>query len=168
MNEELLKVIVQLFAIVAKERITEDEKGNLRDFLAIHISHDSIPYYLSIFDEHIENTKTAQVELSDADDDTLEYIDDWANIMQMCKKINEGLTRQQKIVLLLKLIELMLQDGIISERQSNLIFYIGEVINVKQERDAEHWKEQKGWNKEVIINIKKLNENVIILNERVK
>ena len=132
MNEELLKVIVQLFAIVAKERITEDEKGNLRDFLAIHISHDSIPYYLGIFDEHIENTKTAQLELSDADDDTLEYVDDWANIMQMCKKINEGLTRQQKIVLLLKLIELMLQDGIISERQSNLIYYIGEVINVHQ------------------------------------
>jgi ABC-type multidrug transport system ATPase subunit len=132
MNEELLKVIVQLFAIVAKERITEDEKENLRDFLAIHISHDSIPYYLSLFEEHVENTKTANIELSDTDDETLEYIDDWANVMQMCKKINEGLTRQQKIVLLLKLIELMLQDGIISERQSNLIFYIGKVINVKQ------------------------------------
>lgn len=132
MNEELLKVIVQLFAIVAKERITEDEKGNLRDFLAIHISHDSVPYYLSIFDEHIENAKRVQIDIINADDDTLEYIDDWANIMQMCKKINAGLTRQQKIVLLLKLIELMLQDGMVSERQSNLIYYIGEVINVKQ------------------------------------
>jgi ABC-type multidrug transport system ATPase subunit len=132
MNEELLKVIVQLFAVVAKERITEAEKENLRDFLAIHVSHDTIPYYLSFFEEHVENAKRANVDLQDADDVTLEYIDDWANIMQMCKKINEGLTRQQKIVLLLKLIELMLQDGIISERQSNLIYYIGEVINVKQ------------------------------------
>ena len=132
MNEELLKVIVQLFAIVAKERITEAERENLRDFLSIHVSHDSVPYYLEIFEEYIENAKRT-VEIQDTDDDTLEYVDDWANIVQMCKKINEGLTRQQKIVLLLKIIELMLQDGIISERQSNLIYYIGEIINVKQE-----------------------------------
>jgi hypothetical protein len=30
MSEELLKAIVQLFAIVAKERITEDERANIK------------------------------------------------------------------------------------------------------------------------------------------
>jgi ABC-type multidrug transport system ATPase subunit len=133
MNEELLKAIVKLFAIVAKERITDDERSNVRDFLAIHLSHDSVPVYMAIFDRHIETANAEVVELDHDDDETKEYVDDWANIMKLCKLINEGLTKQQKLVLLLKLFELMLQDGLLSERQSNLIFYIGEVIKVSQE-----------------------------------
>jgi len=133
MNEELLKAIVKLFAIVAKERITDAERSNVRDFLAIHLSHDSMQFYMELFDQHIETVNADALDLTDSDNDTIEYVDDWANIMQLCKLINEGLTKQQKIVLLLKLIELMLQDGEISERQSNLIYYIGEVIKVAQE-----------------------------------
>lgn len=133
MNEELLKAIVKLFAIVAKERITDDERSNVRDFLAIHLSHDSVPVFMAIFDRHIETANAEAVELDHDDEETIEYVDDWANIMKLCKLINEGLTKQQKLVLLLKLFELMLQDGVLSERQSNLIFYIGEVIKVAQE-----------------------------------
>ncbi|RLD20906.1 MAG: ABC transporter ATP-binding protein [Bacteroidetes bacterium] len=132
MNEELLRAIVKLFAIVAKERITDDERSNVRDFLAIHLSHDSVPIYMAIFDRHIETANAEAVDIDHDDDETIEYVDDWANIMQLCKLINEGLTKQQKLVLLLKLFELMLQDGLLSERQSNLIYYIGEVIKVTQ------------------------------------
>ena len=133
MNEELLKAIVKLFAIVAKERITDDERSNVRDFLAIHLSHDSVPVFMAIFDRHIETANAEAIELDHDDDETIEYVDDWANIMKLCKLINKGLTKQQKLVLLLKLFELMLQDGILSERQSNLIYYIGEVIKVSQD-----------------------------------
>ena len=133
MNEELLKAIVKLFAIVAKERITDDERSNVRDFLAIHLSHDSVPVFMALFDRHIETANAEAVELDHDDDETKEYVDDWANIMRLCKLINEGLTKQQKLVLLLKLFELMLQDGLLSERQNNLVFYIGEVIKVSQE-----------------------------------
>lgn len=41
-----------------------------------------------------------------------------------------------------------------------------EIINIKQNRDAEHWVEQKEFNKEMVTNIKELNENIIKLNER--
>ena len=133
MSEELLKAIVKLFAIVAKERITEDERSNVRDFLAIHLSHDTIGMYMALFDQHIETANANAVEIDHDDTETIEYVDDWANIMQLCRLINEGLTKQQKLVLMLKLIELMLQDGIMSERQNNLFFYIGEVIKVSQQ-----------------------------------
>lgn len=128
MNEELLKLIVQLFAIVAKERITEDERSNLREFLLLHVSHDAIPHFIDVFDTQIQ--KSGTYEVTDTDSETAEYINDWSNILDICKVINESLTKQQKLVLLLKLIELMLQDGQISERQSNLIFYISESIHV--------------------------------------
>lgn len=132
MNEELLKLIVQLFAIVAKERITEDERSNLQEFLLIHVSHEAVPYFIKIFDEQIQKSGSLEVDGSDTDSETAEYIADWSNILDICRVINESLTKQQKLVLLLKLIELMLQDGQISERQSNLIFYISESIHITQ------------------------------------
>ena len=80
---------------------------------------------MDLFDQHIETANANAVEIDHDDTETIEYVDDWANIMQLCRLINEGLTKQQKLVLMLKLIELMLQDGIMSERQNNLFFYIG-------------------------------------------
>ena len=130
MNEELLMLIVRLFAIVAKERITEDERNNLKEFLLIHVSHDTITNFIEVFDSEINNNNAQHDDVEDAE--TAEYIADWAKVLDICKVINESLTKQQKLVLLLKLIELMLQDGEISERQSNLIFYISEAIHISQ------------------------------------
>lgn len=132
MNEELLMLIVRLFAIVAKERITEDERNNLKEFLLIHVSHDSIPRFIDVFDSEINQIVTSHQEIEETDSETAEYIADWAKVLDICKVINESLTKQQKLVLLLKLIELMLQDDEISERQSNLIFYISEAIHITQ------------------------------------
>ena len=108
MNEELLKVIIQLFAIAAKERITEDERTNIREYLAVHVSKESLGYYMKHFDEYCLQKES--VALADTDDETAEFVGDWAKIMEISKQINEGLTRQQKFVLVLKMIELMLAD----------------------------------------------------------
>ena len=51
MSEELLKAIVQLFAIVARERITDDERTNIKEFLALHLNREATAYYLKLFDE---------------------------------------------------------------------------------------------------------------------
>ncbi len=131
MNEELLILIVRLFAIVAKERITEDERNNLKEFLLIHVSHDSVVNFIEVFDHEIAQIAQSHDHI-DTDSVTAEYIADWAKVLDICKVINASLTKQQKLVLLLKLIELMLLDGKISERQSNLIFYISEAIHISQ------------------------------------
>jgi ABC-type multidrug transport system ATPase subunit len=50
--------------------------------------------------------------------------------MQIAKQVNQALTTQQKLVLIIKIIELVFADGEISERQENLIFYIGQALKV--------------------------------------
>ncbi len=133
MSEELLKAIVQLFAIVAKERITEDERTNIKDFLALHLNQEAIRYYLQLFDDFSKVSKRmapANQELSNVDEETAQFVDDWAQIMQISKKVNQALTMQQKAVLVLKIIELVFAEGQISERQGNLIFYIGEALKI--------------------------------------
>jgi len=132
MSEELLKAIVQLFAIVAKERITEDERANIKEFLSLHLNQESTRYYLSLFDDFCKQNKRYTESTLNVDEATLEFVDDWSQIIQIAKKVNQALTTQQKAVLTLKIIELCYADGELSERQSNLIYYIGEALKIPQ------------------------------------
>src|SRR3954467_13817859 len=116
MSEELLKAIVQLFAIVAKERITDDERQNIKEFLSLHFNQDAIRHYLNLFDEFCKANRRMAVSGLNVDDDTLEFVDDWSQIMQICKQVNQALTMEQKVVLVTKIIELIFADGQISER----------------------------------------------------
>lgn len=131
MSEELLKAILQLFAIVTRERITEDERTDIKEFLALHLNRDAIKYYLNLFDEFANSYKQAESEEGGSIDvETRQFVDDWAKIMQITKKVNQALTMQQKQVLIVKIIELVNIDNEISEEQSNLIFYIGQALKI--------------------------------------
>lgn len=133
MSEELLKAIIELFAIVARERITDDERTNIKEFLSLHLNQAAIKYYLNLFDEYSRtNNGESSEEISNLDVDTQQFVGDWAKIMQIVKKVNQGLTMQQKLVLIIKIIELVFADNTLSERQSNLIFYIGQALKIPQ------------------------------------
>lgn len=131
MSEELLKAIIQLFAIVARERITEEERTNVKDFLSLHLNRESTAYYLKVFDELTHSSKIDNSrDLGSLDVDTQIFVDDWAKIMQIIKQVNQALTMQQKFVLIIKIIELVSLDSEISDRQGNLIFYIGQALKL--------------------------------------
>jgi ABC transport system ATP-binding/permease protein len=132
MSEELLKAIIQLFAIVARERVTEDERNNIKEFLALHLNRDSIKTYLTLFDDLASSEKKYYEQTESLDEETQQFVDDWAKIMQITKKVNQALTSQQKLVLIIKIIELVFADSDISERQGNLIFYIGQALKISR------------------------------------
>jgi ABC transport system ATP-binding/permease protein len=130
MSEELLKAVIQFFGIVAKERITDDERAIIKEFLSIHLNQDGVRYYLSLFDEFVKTNHRTPANALPLDADTQEFVDDWAQIMQISKKVNQALTMPQKVVLLVKIIELVFADNSLSERQTNLIFYISEALKI--------------------------------------
>lgn len=134
MSEELLKAIIQLFAIVTRERITDDERNNIKEFLGLHLNRDAIKFYLNLFDQFAASYRQDEPEenTSSLDQETQQFVDDWAKIMQITKKVNQALTTQQKLVLIVKIIELVFSDNEISDRQSNLIFYIGQALKIDQ------------------------------------
>lgn len=137
MSEELLKAILQLFAIVSRERITDVERNNIKDFLSLHLNREATNYYLKLFDEFSQSHEIdSRQELVNLDVDTQQFVDDWAKIMKIVKQVNQALTMQQKVVLIAKIVELVNTDDEMSERQSNLIFYIGQAL--KLEKDDVH------------------------------
>ena len=131
MSEELLKAIIQLFAIVARERITEAERMNVKEFLSLHLNRDATAYYLKLFDEFVQSQRVErQQDLSTLDVETQQFVDDWAKIMQIVKQVNQALTMQQKMVMVVKIIELVHSEHDLSDRQGNLIFYIGQALKI--------------------------------------
>ncbi|MDH5475034.1 MAG: ATP-binding cassette domain-containing protein [Cyclobacteriaceae bacterium] len=134
MSEELLKAIIRLFAIVAKERITEDERANMKEFIGVHVNQEMANHFMSIFDSYCQEQDeiTNDHIKEDVDDDTLEFVNEWAKILEITKRVNQSLTKPQRVVLVVKIIELVYADKHFSDRQSNLIFYIGEALKLSK------------------------------------
>jgi len=132
MSEELLKAIIQLFAIVARERITETERTNVKEFLSLHLNRDATAYYLKLFDEFVQSQRVEDQsqDLGTLDVETRQFVDDWAKIMHIVKQVNQALTMQQKMVMVVKIIELVHSERDLSDRQGNLIFYIGQALKI--------------------------------------
>src|SRR6188768_1920481 len=108
MSEELLKAIIQLFAIVARDRITDAERTNIKEFLSQHLNREATIYYLKLFDDFCQaNQINTRQDLGSLDLDTQQFVDDWSNIMKIVKQVNQALTMQQKLVLVIKIIELV-------------------------------------------------------------
>jgi ABC-type multidrug transport system ATPase subunit/uncharacterized tellurite resistance protein B-like protein len=119
MSENLLKALLELFAIIAKEgTVTEDERNNVKKFLTNTLSEESAERHLKMFDDFAQS------------DDGTERND---KINRICKKINEEFTYPQKIILALQLIELILADGEIAEEETEILDDVSEKIKLPAE-----------------------------------
>src|SRR6476620_948084 len=98
MSEALLKAILRLFAVVAKEGdVTRQERDQIKNFLEEHLSKVAVDGYLKLFDEYTLNGT--------------EKASDPASITRLCDEINPQLTQKQKIVILLELTTIIQADG---------------------------------------------------------
>ncbi|MEM9858977.1 MAG: ATP-binding cassette domain-containing protein [Bacteroidota bacterium] len=126
MSEPLLKAIIQLFAIVAKEdTVTEQERTQIQAFLNDHLNKNSVARYLQEFDEYCASI----IALKDLEKERL-------HITDICNKINQELTQKQKIVIILELISIILADGHISDREQELVKSIAESFNISEKDTA--------------------------------
>ena len=115
MSEKLLKTLIRLLVIVAKEQeeVGDSEKESVREFLYENVSRDEIKYYLNILDRYIGEIKTGS------------GTDDRTKIEEITTSINHELTQKQKLVVMVRLMELIIADNKITERESELLYLIG-------------------------------------------
>ncbi|MFY0688627.1 MAG: ATP-binding cassette domain-containing protein [Cyclobacteriaceae bacterium] len=117
MSEEILKAIIHLLVIVAKEdEVTLDEKASILNFLMENFAKDDANRYYRLFEELIVK--------EDALKDQEKQIED------ICQQINNSQTSQQKIVVILKLVELIAADGTVSNRETELLYLISKKLNI--------------------------------------
>ena len=121
MSEQLLKAILRLFALVAKEdEVTDQERDQIRIFLEGHVSYATVDSYLRMFDGFVANLspKTGDI--------TIEV----SNVDELCQQVNSDLTQKQKIVIVLEILNIIQADGSISDREEELVDTIGKNFKI--------------------------------------
>ncbi|WP_109830693.1 ATP-binding cassette domain-containing protein [Reichenbachiella versicolor] len=123
MSEQLLKAIIHLLAIVAKEDdVTEDERQAIVDFLLENVSKKDVDKFMKLFDQ-LSEQMAGERKVSFSEEKEIELL---------AKQVNKELSQQQKIIVLFKVMELIIADGEISEREDILLAAIGEYLNFKE------------------------------------
>lgn len=120
MSEALLKAILRLFAQVAKEgEVTSQEREQIRMFLQEHLNHAAVENYLGQFDTYADTLSDTAVNIN--------------SIRQLCEEINPQLTKKQKIVIILELVNIIQADGSISSQEKEFVKTIGDVFKITEE-----------------------------------
>lgn len=135
MSEEILRALMQLFAIIVKQDdgVEEKEREYVVNFLVQQLNEDAVKEYIALFDKH------AGIGAADADDEKevkksrLTSVKDSVRILGICKKINKTLTQRQKIVVLVRLFELVNSEGRFSDQRMAIINTVAEVFNLPKE-----------------------------------
>src|SRR6056297_808970 len=134
MSEEILKALMQLFAIIAKqdEGVESNEREFVKNFLTQQINDEVVPEYLALFDEKAGLTGE-KAERSENEKVKLTSVKDSVRILGLCKKINKTLTQKQKVIVLLRLFELVNADRKFTEQRMAIINTVAEVFKISKE-----------------------------------
>lgn len=133
MSEEILKALMQLFAIIAKqdEGVENSEREYVSNFLTMQLNADTASEYLALFDSYAGLDKTE--ENPEENKKKLTSVKDSVRILGICKKINKTLTQEQKVVVLVRLFELVNSDRKFSDQRMAIINTVAEVFNLSKE-----------------------------------
>lgn len=141
MSEEILKALTQLFAIITKQDggVTEKERQFVIGFFRQELDQDSIKEYLELYDKFVgykkkeegdEQKKPEGEEEQPVKKRKLTSVRDSVKTLGLCKKINKTLTQKQKVVVLVKILELVASDKNFTPQRMEIIDTISSVFNI--------------------------------------
>ncbi len=134
MSEEILKALMQLFAIVSKQDglVSELQRARVETFLKQQISPNQVSEYLAFFDK--ESGYDEQKKLTDLDEKPrLTSVNDSVKTLGICRKINKTLEQKQKIVVFVRILEMIWADKNISPLAMELIETVASVFKIEDE-----------------------------------
>jgi ABC transport system ATP-binding/permease protein len=133
MSEKILKALMQLFAIIARPQSNDsDRRGVVEAFLNRQLNQELVKQYLGFFDEYYNEAQLKQKKSSQ--DRRTAAIS--VRVLRICNDINDQLTQDQKIIVLVQLLEFCKSEGAeVSQLELEFIQSVSESFNVDQ---AEH------------------------------
>jgi ABC transport system ATP-binding/permease protein len=127
MSEEILRALMQLFAIIAKQDggVESSEIEYVNNFLTQQLNSELVSEYYALFEQRAGILEEEKIRLTS--------VKDSVKILGISKKINKTLTQSQKIVVLVRLFELVNADRKFTDQRMAIINTVAEVFNVSKE-----------------------------------
>ncbi|MFC2138788.1 ATP-binding cassette domain-containing protein, partial [Bacteroidota bacterium] len=131
MSEEILRALMQLFAIIAKQDggVEQNEIEYVNNFLTQQLNDEAVKEYYDLFEEHADLINQDE----QTDEKKLTSVKDSVRILGICKRINKTLTQKQKVVVLVRLFELVNADRKFSDQRMAIINTVADVFKLTKE-----------------------------------
>jgi len=108
MSERILKVLMQLFAIVANVgRDDSNSRTFVKQFLEEQLNTDLVNQYLVIYDQYYEEQNKKREGLKARKRTSLNSV----KVLKICIEINKELAQKQKIYVLVQLLEFIHENN---------------------------------------------------------
>ena len=135
MSEEILKALMQLFAIISKqdEGTTDIQRKFVESFLASQLNKDKVAEYLGLYDEKSSNKEEAEKSKAGVRSGKLTAMKDSVKTLVICRKINKTLSQKQKVVVLIRIFELLKAEQLYTEQRMGIIETVSTVFNISDE-----------------------------------
>lgn len=134
MSEEILKALMQLFAIIAKQDgvLIENHEKYVTDFLNSQLSLERVNEYVELYRGFLNDGKQ-----DSGGDKARTSMKDSVRTLSICKKINKTLAQKQKIIVLIRLIEFFKNDAQYSANRQQIVETVADVFNVEKTEFSE-------------------------------
>jgi ABC transport system ATP-binding/permease protein len=130
MSDKILKALLQLFAILGKAKEgVGDSRQTVYFFLKQILNSEQVEDYIKIYNEFLlshENKNEGEKQRKKTSVSSVK-------ILVICEQINEALTQRQKIVVLVRLIEVILEDGNVTEQEIEFISTVASSLNISDD-----------------------------------
>src|ERR1035437_5842294 len=135
MSEQILKALMQLFAIIARPQSNRHDRRTVVEvFLKRQLNEDIGQQYLKVFDEYYAIQQFKQAETSRTKKRTSASS---VRVLLICTEINEELTQKQKIFVLVQLLEFVKSDipviEAITDQEIEFINTVSDLFKVSRE-----------------------------------
>jgi len=129
----LLKALTQLFAIITKQDggVTERERDFVIHFFQQDLDQNSVQEHLELYDSYSEYQKSKLESAEKTKKLKLTTVRDSVKTLAICKQINKTLSQKQKLVVLVKILELVASDKKFTPQRMEIIDTISTVFNIE-------------------------------------
>ncbi len=130
MSEEILGALMELFGLIAKQDdgVGEAEIEYVRIFLKSQLEAEAVDKYLATFKQ-----RAASSAKYDANGNQIVDVRDSVKILGICRKINKKLNREQKVIVLVRLYEMLSVYRKFTEKRMEVINTVADVFKLEKD-----------------------------------
>jgi len=127
MSESILKALMQLFAIIARPDSDEESRRPLvEDFLKQQLNQELVDEYLIVFDNYYSKNQRK----NNGEKRQKHIAASSVRVLTICTVINKELTKKQKSIVVLRLLEFINTEGTTTEQELLFVQTVAETFYV--------------------------------------
>jgi ABC transport system ATP-binding/permease protein len=132
MSEELLKALMQLFALASDvDDINEESREVVKRYLEIELNQELVDKYIVLYDQYVEDYHHLSARKRGLEVESIDL--DGEEVKNICQNINESLVQRQKVVILIRLLEYIFADGSVSDHEFNFLTEVANTFKISKE-----------------------------------